>query len=55
MENQFFRSFDFTLKQITQTTLSLTRDLHCWTLSASINPFGLYKSYMVTIGVNSSR
>ncbi len=50
----FSGSFDFTLKQITQTTLSLTRDLHCWTLSASINPFGLYKSYMVTIGVNSS-
>jgi hypothetical protein len=50
----FSGSYDFTLKQITQTTLSITRDLHCWTLSASVNPFGLYKSYMVTIGVNAS-
>jgi hypothetical protein len=35
-------------------TLSMSRDLHCWTLSATVTPIGLYKSFMITIGVNSS-
>ncbi len=47
-------SFDLTALEITQMTLSIVRDLHCWRLSASVSPFGRYKSYMVTVGVNAS-
>ncbi len=47
-------SVDLTEWKVTQTSLSVYRDLHCWKLSASISPFGLYKSFLVTIGVNAS-
>jgi len=47
-------SFDLTALEITQMTLSIVRDLHCWRLSASVSPFGRYKTYMVTVGVNAS-
>ena len=50
----FSGSVDLTELKVTQTTLSVTRDLHCWGINASISPFGLYKSFMVTIGVNAS-
>ncbi|GHT31336.1 hypothetical protein FACS189434_00870 [Bacteroidia bacterium] len=40
--------------QITYTTLNITRDLHCWSLTANLVPFGVYQSYMVTIRVNAS-
>ncbi len=47
-------SFDLKELQITQMTFSIVRDLHCWRMSASVSPFGRYKSYMVTVGVNAS-
>lgn len=47
-------SFDLKALEVTQMTFSIVRDLHCWRLSASVSPFGRYKSYMVTIGVNAS-
>ena len=47
-------SFDLTELEITQMTFSIVRDLHCWRMSASVSPFGIYKSYMVTVGVNAS-
>lgn len=50
----FSGSVDLTELKITHTSLSIVRDLHCWRLSASVSPFGLYKSFLVTIGVNAS-
>lgn len=50
----FSGSIDLNELKITQTSLSVYRDLHCWSLSASISPFGVYKSFLVTIGVNAS-
>jgi len=47
-------SYDFKAKQFTYTNFSITRDLHCWTMSASFVPFGRYKSYTFHIGVNAS-
>ena len=47
-------SYDFTAKKFTYTNVSVTRDLHCWTMSASFVPFGPYKSYSFHIGVNAS-
>ena len=47
-------SYDFKAKQFTYTNFNVTRDLHCWTMSASFVPFGPYKSYTFHIGVNAS-
>ena len=50
----FTGSVDLEKFKVTTTTFSVYRDLHCWSLSASISPFGLYKSFMVSVGVNAS-
>lgn len=47
-------SYDFQAKKFTYTNFNVTRDLHCWTMSASFVPFGPYKSYTFHIGVNAS-
>ena len=47
-------SYDFKSKQFTYTNFNVTRDLHCWTMTASFVPFGPYKSYTFHIGVNAS-
>ena len=47
-------TYDFTFKQFTYTSISVNRSLHCWNMSASIVPFGTYKSYNFHIGVNAS-
>ena len=49
----FDANYNFDLKRITNMTLSISRDLHCWQLSASVIPIGPYKSYTITIGVKS--
>lgn len=41
-------------KKFTQTSISLTRDLHCWTASLNWIPFGYYTSYNFTIRVKAS-
>jgi hypothetical protein len=46
--------YDFVSKQITQTNLSLTRDLHCWQMSLNWVPFGKFQSYTFNIGIKSS-
>ncbi len=50
----FSASYDFQQKQLTNMTLGITRDLHCWSFTASAIPIGPYKSYNFTIGVKSS-
>ena len=47
-------SYDFRAKKFTYTNFNVTRDLHCWNMSASFVPFGPYKSYNFHIGVNAS-
>ncbi len=42
---------DLTAKRVTSLTMTVDRDLHCWRLSASISPVGMYKSFVVTIGI----
>ena len=46
-------SYDFKAKQFSYTNFSVTRDLHCWSMSATFVPFGIYKSYTFHIGVNA--
>lgn len=47
-------SYDFKAKQFTYTNVNVSRSLHCWNMTASIVPFGVYKSYNFRIGVNAS-
>jgi hypothetical protein len=47
-------SYDFKYKQFTSASINITRNLHCWTMTGSVVPFGLYKSYSVHVGVNAS-
>lgn len=47
-------SFDITHKKWSYTNFNVSRDLHCWNMSASFVPFGPYKGYTFHIGVNAS-
>ena len=47
-------SYDFKASQFTYTNVNIIRNLHCWTMTASMVPFGVYKSYNFRIGVNAS-
>jgi len=50
----FNTSYDFDYKKFAYMQCSLTRNLHCWQMTASIIPLGPYQSYSFTISVNSS-
>ncbi|MDH6356927.1 putative LPS assembly protein LptD [Parabacteroides sp. PF5-9] len=50
----FNGTFDFDTKKISYMTMSITRDLHCFQMNASVVPVGPYKSYMFAVAVNSS-
>ncbi len=50
----FNSGYDFQAKEITQTSCTITRDLHCFNLSASLSPFGRWKYYNVTFRANAS-
>lgn len=47
-------SYDFDYMRVTSCNINISRDLHCWNMTASINPIGPYKSYTFHIGVNAS-
>jgi lipopolysaccharide assembly outer membrane protein LptD (OstA) len=46
--------YDIIEKEIAQTSLQISRDLHCWSMSFSLVPIGTYKSYFFSKSVNSS-
>ena len=50
----FSASYDFDMKKISYMNCNVTRDLHCWTMSAGIVPVGSYASYNFSIRVKSS-
>ena len=47
-------TYNFDYKKVTSCTFNISRDLHCWNMTASINPIGPFKSYTFHIGVNAS-
>ena len=47
-------TYNFDYKKVTACTFNISRDLHCWNMTASINPIGPFKSYNFHIGVNAS-
>jgi hypothetical protein len=50
----FSGSYDFDQKKIPYLALNVSRELHCFQMSASIVPVGYRKSYMFSIAVSSS-
>ncbi len=50
----FSTSYDFDSKKLVYMNCNLSRNLHCWSMSAGFIPIGPYKSYNFTISVNSS-
>lgn len=50
----FNATYDFDTHKISYMTCNITRDLHCWQMSASFVPIGPYKSYTFNIAVSSS-
>lgn len=50
----FTSAYDFDSKKISYMNCNISRNLHCWNISASLVPFGNYTSYFVTLRVNSS-
>ena len=50
----FNATYDFDVKKISYMTCNITRDLHCWQMTASFVPVGPYKSYSFSVSVSSS-
>jgi len=50
----FSASYNFDLKKIAYMNCSISRDLHCFTMTCSFVPVGPYKSYNFHIAVKSS-
>lgn len=46
--------FDFTTKRISYTSINIYRDLKCWEAHIDWVPFGIRKSYYLTINLKSS-
>jgi len=49
----FNTGYDFDNKKFTPTQIQIVRQMHCWTMSASLTPVGPYQSYSFTIAVKS--
>lgn len=50
----FSTHYDFEAKKFSATNITISRDLHCWTMTFDWIPFGERKSYFFEIRVNSS-
>lgn len=46
-------SYDFYLKKVTYMNINASRDMHCWALTASLNPLGRFASFNVNIAVKA--
>ena len=50
----FTSGFDIQNRKLTTTSISITRDLHCWQMSFVWIPFGTHKSWSFNIGVKAA-
>ena len=46
--------YDFNTNRLTQLTMSVSRDMHCWQMSINVIPIGDYRSFNITISPKSS-
>lgn len=49
----FNSGWDFEQRDLTYTSLTINRNLHCWQLAVNWVPFGPRQSYMITLNVKS--
>ena len=54
MAATFSGGYDIATNKLTTSSISITRDLHCWQMSFSWIPFGYYKSWSFHIGVKAA-
>lgn len=47
-------TYDFNQHEVTYMNINCSRDMHCWTLTANLNPIGRYASFNVCIAVKSA-
>ncbi len=50
----FQGGYDIKANKLTTSSISITRDLHCWQMSFSWIPFGFHRSWSFNIGVKAS-
>ncbi len=50
----FQGGYDIMKNKLTTSSISITRDLHCWQMSFTWIPFGYHKSWSFNIGVKAS-
>lgn len=50
----FNTGFDFRAMKLTYTSMSVTRNLHCWTMSFNFCPIGVSKFYTFSLSANAS-
>ncbi len=50
----FSGGYDIQSRSLTTSSISISRDLHCWQMSFSWIPFGYYKSWSFNIGVKAA-
>ena len=50
----FTSGFDIQNRKLTTTSISITRDLHCWQMSFVWIPFGTHRSWSFNIGVKAA-
>lgn len=50
----FSTGYDFSQKEVTTSSFSIFRDLHCWEMNFTAIPFGNHQSYSFRIAVKSS-
>ncbi|MGZ3873200.1 MAG: putative LPS assembly protein LptD [Mucilaginibacter sp.] len=51
---QYNANYDIRAARLAVSSFSIYRDLHCWDLNVQWVPFGLYKSYNVTLKVKAA-
>jgi hypothetical protein len=47
-------TYNFNDHEVTYMNINCTRDMHCWNLTASLNPMGQYASFNVCVAVKAS-
>jgi hypothetical protein len=50
----YMAGYDFSAKNISNASVDIYRDLHCWEMSIGWRPFGLMRGYNLTINARSS-
>jgi len=45
--------YNITLGQLNQISISISREMHCWQMSISVSPVGIYRSFSINISPKS--